>query len=122
MIQFFAQVGLPRTVLTDRGSPFTSTLMRKVCQLLGIEQVFATVQHPQMDGLTERLNQTLKEMLNKATQAHSKSWDLCIDPVLFALQESPQAPTKFSPFELIRVTPLGSVGCTKWGHLRGPGG
>lgn len=95
-------------LFTDQGSPFTSTLMRKdgsiwfcICRLLGIEQLFAAVQHPQTNGLTEWLNQTLKGMLAKAIQAHPRSWDLCLDPILFALRESPQASTGFSPFELL---------------------
>lgn len=71
--------------------------MKKVCQLLGIEQLFAAVQNPHTDGLMERLNQTLKNMLAKAIRAHPRAWDLCLDPILFALRELPQA----SPFELI---------------------
>lgn len=101
LMRFFSQVRLPKTLLTDQGSSFTSQLMKKVCRLLGIEQLFAAVQHPQTDGLTERLNQTLKGMLAKAVQAHPRSWDLCLGPILFALRESPQTSTGFSPFELV---------------------
>lgn len=94
-------MGLPKALLTDRGSPFTSALMKKVCQVVVIEQLFAVVQHPQTDELTERLNQTLKSMLAKAIQAHPKLWDLCVDLVLFTLRGSPQASTGFSPFALL---------------------
>lgn len=84
--------------------------MRCVRRLLGITQLFATVQHPQTDGLTERLNQTIKGMLAKATAAHPRSWDQCIDAILFALRESPQASLGFSPFELV-------YGRKPWGLL-----
>lgn len=101
LMHFFAQVGLPKAVLMDRGSPFTSSLMKRMCQMLGISRLFAVVQHPQTEGLIERLNQTLKGMLAKATTTHPKSWDLCVDPILFALRESPQVFTGFAPFEFV---------------------
>lgn len=100
-MKFFTHVSLPKVLLMDQGSPFISTLMHKVCQLLGIEQRSAAVQHPQMNGLTQHPNQTLKGMLAKAVKAHPASWDLCVDPILFILRESPQSSTGFSPFELL---------------------
>lgn len=99
LMRFFAQVGLPKAILTNRGSPFTSSLMKRIQSW--ISQLFSAVQHPQTDGLTERLNQTLKGMLAKATAAHPQSQDLCVDPILFTLWESPQASTGFAPFELV---------------------
>lgn len=36
-----------------------------------------------MDGLVERLNQTLKWMLCNAAYDHPQAWDLYVDPLLF---------------------------------------
>lgn len=63
LMHFFPHVGLPKALLTDWGSPFMSTLMERVCQMLGIKQLFEAIQHPQTDRLTERINQTIKGML-----------------------------------------------------------
>ena len=101
LMRFFAHVGLPREIITDRGSPFTSALMRRVCQALKIGQIFASVQHPQTDGLVERMNQTVKLMLRRLAHDHPGNWDLYVDPLLFALRETPQASTGFAPFELV---------------------
>lgn len=40
-------------------------LLKDVYQLLGIKRIRTTPYHPQTDGLTERFNQTLKQMLRK---------------------------------------------------------
>lgn len=34
LMQFFAQIGLPREILTDQGSPFTSNHLRYLCRAL----------------------------------------------------------------------------------------
>ena len=57
--------------------------------------------HPQTDGLVERFNGTLKEMLRKAAMEDGKDWDKLIPYVLFAYREVPQESTGFSPFELL---------------------
>lgn len=64
LIQFFSRVGLPREILTDKGATFMSTLLKQLCQTLSIHQLFTTIYHPQMEGLVERKNQTLKDQLN----------------------------------------------------------
>ncbi len=63
LVQFFSRVGLPAEILTDQGTNFMSNLLKHVYQLLGIKSLRTTPYHPQTDGLTERFNQTLKQML-----------------------------------------------------------
>ena len=57
--------------------------------------------HPQTDGLVERLNKRLKQMLKKAMDTDGKIWDQLLPHGLFAVREVPQASTGFSPFELL---------------------
>ncbi|XP_075749312.1 uncharacterized protein LOC142814437 [Rhipicephalus microplus] len=53
------------------------------------------------NGLVERFNGTLKNMLHKVCQEKPKEWDRYLPALLFAYREVPQASTSFSPFELI---------------------
>uniref|UniRef100_A0A669FBS4 Gypsy retrotransposon integrase-like protein 1 n=1 Tax=Oreochromis niloticus TaxID=8128 RepID=A0A669FBS4_ORENI len=101
LIQLFSRVGFPQEILTDQGTNFMSTLLKQVYKLLGIRSVRTTPYHPQTDGLTERFNQTLKQMLRKFVNDTGSDWDQWLPYLLFAYREVPQASTGFSPFELL---------------------
>lgn len=101
LLKFFSQVGIPKEVLTDQGTNFMSRTLQQVYQLLGIKRVRTTPYHPQTDGLVERFNQTLKNMLKKFVSDSGKDWDKWLPYLLFAYREVPQASTGFSPFELL---------------------
>ncbi|XP_072246328.1 uncharacterized protein nfic isoform X1 [Leuresthes tenuis] len=101
LIQFFSRVGFPCEILTDQGTNFMSGLLKQVYKLLGIRRLRTTPYHPQTDGLTERFNQTLKQMLRKFVDDTGSDWDQWLPYLLFAYREVPQASTGFSPFELL---------------------
>ena len=99
LVTFFSRVGIAKEILTDQGSNFVSQLMTEVYRLLQVHPIKTSPYHPETDGLVERFNQTLKDMLRK-TAEEGKDWDKLIPFVLFAYREVPQASTGFSPFEL----------------------
>lgn len=101
LMQLFSRVGFSREILTDQGTNFMSTLLQQVYKLLGIRSLRTTAYHPQTDGLTERFNQTLKQMLRKFVSDSGKDWDQWLPYLLFAYREVPQSSTGFSPFELL---------------------
>jgi transposase InsO family protein len=55
--------GAPQNVLTDRGTNFLSTFIKEICILFKIKQMRTTAYHPQTDGLVERFNRTLIDVL-----------------------------------------------------------
>ncbi|MCP4486929.1 MAG: DDE-type integrase/transposase/recombinase, partial [Gammaproteobacteria bacterium] len=55
---FFKSFGLPRELLTDRGSAFISNLFHELEKLYQIDHLFTTSCHPQTDGMVERANRT----------------------------------------------------------------
>ena len=57
--------GVPKKLLSDRGGCFLSQLMFEIYRLLGVEKLNTTAYHPQTDGLVERMNRILVEMLSK---------------------------------------------------------
>ena len=53
LIVFFSRVGVPKEILTDQGSNFTSQLLTEIYQLLHVHPIRTTPYHPQNDGLVE---------------------------------------------------------------------
>ena len=101
LVKIFARVGIPEEILTDQGSNFTSQLLAEIYQLLHVHPIRTTPYHPQTDGLVERFNKTLKEMLRKVAADDGANWDKWVPYLLFAYREVPQDSTGFSPFELL---------------------
>ena len=106
LMVLFSRVGVPKEILTDQGTSFTSNLLAEVYRLLHIQPIRTSPYHSQTDSLVERFNQTLKSMLKKAATEEGKDWDKLIPYVLSAYREVPQASTGFSPFELVYGRPV----------------
>lgn len=106
LVQLFSRVGIPEEIIHDQGSNFTSGLMKQLNKELGIRGIRTTPYHPETDGLVERFNQTLKQMLRKVVSDTGRDWDKWLPFVLFAYREVPQASTGFSPFELLYGWPV----------------
>ena len=65
---------LPTTLITDKGSAFTSTIIAEITQILGITIKFATTKHPQTIGKLERTHASLKTNLKMASGEHRCQW------------------------------------------------
>ena len=63
--------------------------MKELLRLLQVKQLRTSVYHPQTDGLVERFNKTLKQMLKKAMDLDGKNWDQLLPHVQFAVREVP---------------------------------
>ena len=101
LVKLFSRVGIPKEILTDQGTNFTSHLLAELYRLLNIHSIRTTPYHPQTDGLVEWFNGTLKAMLRRTVTQEGKDWDRLLPYLLFAYREVPQASTGFSPFELL---------------------
>ena len=93
--------GVPRELLSDRGASFLSKLIAEVCSLMGIKKLNTTAYHPQTDGLVERFNRTLLDMLSKTVKSGGRDWDSRLPYVLFAYRAAMHHSTGESPFFLL---------------------
>ena len=98
---FVCQFGVPEHLHTDQGKNFDSTLVKEVCRLLGIDKTRTTAYHPQSDGLVERLNRTILNMLSTVLEEDIWDWDLKLPLIMLAYRTSVQETTGASPFSLL---------------------
>jgi len=84
MREIFQLHGLPKDIITDRGSIFTSDLWKETTKQLGIERRLSTAFHPQMDGQTERTNSTLEQYLRAYVNYQQDNWKELLPMAEFA--------------------------------------
>lgn len=92
--------GLPHVIVSDRDPRFTSHFWRSLFTILGTRLAMSTAFHPETDGQTERANRTLEEMLRAYVSYRQNNWDQYLALAEFAYNNSKQASTGFSPFQL----------------------
>ena len=97
--QIVCRHGAPAQLLSDREAAILSHLLMEICELLGVEKLNSTAYHPQTDGLAERFNRTLTDMLAKKVEQGGKDLDIHLPFVLFAYRASLQESTKESPLD-----------------------
>ena len=93
--------GVPKKIVSDRGSQFTSRFWKSLHEALGTRLNFSTAYHPQTDGQTERVNQILEDMLRACVLDYGKSWDKNLPYAEFSYNNSYQASLQMSPFEAL---------------------
>ena len=99
--RFVCQFDVPDVLHTDQGRNFESALLKEVCQLLGVVKTRTTPYHPQSDGLVERFNRTLLNLLSMAASENERDWDLHIPMVMMAYRTSVQESIGCTPFYLM---------------------
>ncbi|UYV84832.1 K02A2.6-like, partial [Cordylochernes scorpioides] len=93
--------GAPRELITDRGRNFTSSMISDLNNQCRITHRKTTAYHPQTNGLTERLNKTIADMLSMYVDVNHKDWDRILPFVTFAYNTAKQESTGFTPFFLV---------------------
>jgi len=93
--------GPPTTIVSDRGPNFIGGVMKEVNRLLEIDNRKTSAYHPQTNGITERFNKTLCEMLSMYVGKHQRDWDEFIPYVAYAYRTAVHASTNQMPFMMV---------------------
>ena len=92
--------GMPKTIVSDRGTQFTGAFLPALLKRLGTQQSLSTAFHPQTDGQTERMNRVLGETLRSFADHDPSQWDRYLTAAEFAINNSHSRSTGRSPFFL----------------------
>ena len=93
--------GAPEVLITDRGTAFTAELTQAILRYSHTSHRRTTAYHPQTNGLTERLNKTIADMLAMYVDVEHKTWDAILPYVTFAYNTAVQETTHMAPFNLV---------------------
>ncbi len=91
--------GCPEYLHSDRGSNFLSALSTKMYETFDIHKTATTSYHPAGNGLTERSNQTIVELLS--LYCNENDWDAYLPYCLSAMRSAINASTLFTPHYLM---------------------
>lgn len=95
--EVFLRFGVPRLIHSDQAPEFMSELMRELFQLLEIQQTRTCPYRPQSDGLVERFNRTLIDMLSKFCGENQNDWDQHLPFLMCAYRATVNESTGCSP-------------------------
>ena len=98
---FILQFGYPEKIFHDQGREFNNKLFKELHRLTGIRASNSTPYHPQSDGMTERMNRTLINMLKALSREEKKDWKNALAKLAFAYNSTIHKSTGFTPFYLM---------------------
>jgi hypothetical protein len=93
--------GLPLVITSDRDRIFTSTFWKELFRATDVSLQISSSYHPQSDGQTERLNQTMETFLCCFVNACPHKWSSWLGLAEFWYNTSLHSATGFSPFEAL---------------------
>ena len=99
--KWFARHGTPAFMQSDNATNFTAELQNAFMKASQTTQVHSTAHHAATNGLVERQNRTLLNMLRVFATRRMRYWDQHIDEVLGAYNSTRHASTGFSPYMLL---------------------
>ena len=97
--EFIWCFGVPKQLHVDQGRNFESPLIREVCRMLGITKTCTTPY--QWDGMIERFNRTILNMLSTVVSDNEHNWDLHLPTLMLANHTSCHKTTGATPFNLV---------------------
>lgn len=83
--------------------------MSELWKMLKVRKLSTTPYPPQANGMAERFNGTLKQILKAYAVAELSKWDVHLPYVIFVYREVPNETTGFTPFDPLYAR-----------HVRGP--
>ena len=98
VLHVFSKHGIPSHVTSDRGSEFVSNFFRSLGTALDMRLHFTSGYHPEGDGQTERMNQTLEQYLYVYCNYQQDNWSKLLPLIEFAYNNAPSTTTSVSSF------------------------
>ena len=100
LVNLFATMGIPQIVHSDQGQNFESAVLKQTLDAFGIRKSHTTAYHPQGDGLVERFNRSLLQLLRTYVDKEF-DWEQHLPLALYAYRTAAHSSTGISPHMLM---------------------
>ena len=99
--KFMVYFGVPARIHSDRGASFESATIQELCRLYGIAKSRTTPYHPAGNGLCERFNRTLLNLIGTMEVEKKQRWAEYLPELCFHYNNSFHASTGYTPHYLM---------------------
>ena len=101
LTHWISRYGCPMTFQSDNCKAFVGDLTKELMKRSHIAQTHSTTYHPQTNGLVERQNRTLVNMLRVYCSRYMLDWDKYLPQVVGAYNSTQHSTTVISPFMML---------------------
>ena len=98
---FICHYGFPSRLHSDQGRNFESALIKELCSLANVSKSRTTPYHPQGNGMAERFNQTLLNMLGTLEEKNKENWKAHVPALVHAYNSTRHETTGYTPHFLM---------------------
>ncbi|KAE9310844.1 Transposon Ty3-I Gag-Pol polyprotein [Phytophthora rubi] len=99
MANYVKDHGVPKSIVSDRDSKFTSKFWQEVIKTLETTHNLSSAFRPQTDGQTERTNRFIEDYLRGVVNPFQNDWDEYLHLAEFAYNRRVHSSIGMSPFE-----------------------
>ena len=100
LINLFSQMGIPNAIHSDQGRNFENAILKQSLYAFGISKSHTTTYHPGGDGMVERFNRSLLQLLRTYVKTES-DWEKHLPLALYAYHTAVHVSTGVSPHILM---------------------
>jgi hypothetical protein len=97
--------GIPKNIILDRDSRFTSSFWTILQSSLGTKLNLSTTYHLEIDGKTKRVNQVMEDMLRMYVMDNQTHWEKYLPLVEFAYNNNFHSSIRMPPYEALYGRP-----------------
>lgn len=98
---FILRYGIPREIITDRGTEFINSTMTEICKILKINKLSSTAYRHQTLGSLENTHKHLSAFLRMQIHNQQQQWSSWLPFWCFSYNTTIHSETNYTPYELV---------------------
>ena len=101
LLNFIHRYGAPEVILSDNGNEFENKLLKELLKFYYTQKVSIIPYHPQGNGVAERVNRQIIEMIRLSLPHEDENWDDHIPHIQYLINTRIHNAIKTSPYQAL---------------------